>query len=124
MLPPTWEEAEKVIVGLSAVLIVAIVGAIAIALFAASPSLTEEQRRFCKYAHICTKYASSRQDCATAGNLEKCIEIKMGGDVHFVAYCTDDGEVKSEVKSNLLKDVTDFTWPSRQACLLGKTFNR
>ena len=32
--------------------------------------------------------------------------------------------IAREVKSNLLKDVTDFAWPSRQPCLLGKTFNR
>jgi hypothetical protein len=120
MLLPTWEQAGKALSGLFALLIIAIIGFLA---FNAAPSLNKEERRFCNYSRICTKYASSRQDCAIAGDFEKCIGIKMGGDTLFVDYCTDGGEVKSEVKSDLIKNATTFSWPSRRACVWSELFS-
>ena len=62
--------------------------------FARSPE-AEVKRQLCLYKRVCRKYASSRQDCAVAGDFQNCLQIRMGGEMRFVSECTNDGGIKN-----------------------------
>jgi hypothetical protein len=53
-----------------------------------------ETRYLCRLRRICPDYADARQACATAGNLDRCLSIKLG-DANFglIGACTHDGHV-------------------------------
>jgi hypothetical protein len=52
-------------------------------------------RDLCTIRSICSKYASARQECATAGNFDQCMKIKMGDDAWKVGSCTSDGNYRN-----------------------------
>lgn len=63
----------------------------------------------CKIIRICKKFSESRQNCATAGNYNLCLNIKLGNDYNLTNWvCTPDGKPKLE-EANI---------PSRLDCLL------
>jgi hypothetical protein len=45
----------------------------------------------CKSKTVCKKYPDVKQGCAAAGNIQKCIDIRMKG--KDSSMCLDDGEV-------------------------------
>jgi hypothetical protein len=47
----------------------------------------------CKLRAICVSYSRARQDCATAGDFNNCINVKMGYDFSQVNNCTNDGDI-------------------------------
>jgi hypothetical protein len=49
----------------------------------------------CKAQAICRRYAMVRQECATAGDFNLCIRVKMAGDV---ASCEDNGDLYSDTR--------------------------
>jgi len=53
------------------------------------------QTEHCPQMLLCRDYFGVRQDCATAGNFDLCLEVKMGGakkrDAAATA-CTEDGQ--------------------------------
>jgi hypothetical protein len=59
-----------------------------------------EQRKFlCKVKSICAQYGEVRQGCATAGNFENCIRVKMGDENYeFVSSCTNDGHMGASLE--------------------------
>ena len=69
----------------------------------------ETTKALCRLKDICKQYAEVRQDCATAGNFNNCISVKMG-DERFgeVANCANDGSIASVTSDNV---------PSRIDCL-------
>lgn len=43
---------------------------------------------------MCAKYGSARQECATAGNFDHCIAVKMGDiGVNDIDWCSNDGSL-------------------------------
>jgi len=81
---------------------------------------TEEQQKFlaesnyqkprawlkalCKEKSDCEKYVDVRQKCATAGNIDECVRIKMNGEVP--GLCSDNGHI---VSNSLFAGRIDFT---------------
>lgn len=55
----------------------------------------ENQRRrdLCHIKDVCSAFASARQECAVAGDFNRCLDIKLGHDLPFVSYCSADGEL-------------------------------
>jgi len=53
-------------------------------------------KELCRTKDLCTRYAMSRQECATAGNFDLCLNVKMGDDVANISGCTNQGKLKSE----------------------------
>jgi hypothetical protein len=47
----------------------------------------------CRLQSMCEKYGEVRQRCATAGNFDNCIKVKMGSANIGKYDCTDDGKV-------------------------------
>jgi len=62
----------------------------------AQAAATARQRALCNQQTICTKFATARQECATAGNYKNCVDIKMGKDAIDLYPCMNDGRVWSE----------------------------
>lgn len=58
----------------------------------------EVRRRLCHLKSMCFEYASARQACATAGNFDNCIMVKMGDD-YFSSkdLCLFDGKPSSNL---------------------------
>src|SRR5260370_1338965 len=57
-------------------------------------AIAERNRYLCQLKSTCVKYAQVRQQCATAGNFENCISVKMGNGFRSSGSgCTDDGNV-------------------------------
>jgi hypothetical protein len=54
----------------------------------------KQDRALCRVKSICEEYAHVRQECATAGNFQTCVRVKMG-DENFeeVGSCTNDGHI-------------------------------
>ena len=61
----------------------------------------QRNRQLCMYEVICEKYGKVRQECATAGNFNTCIEVKMGNQSGLLYYCTNDGGVLQSIASDL-----------------------
>ena len=59
----------------------------------AQAAATARQRALCNQQTICTKFATARQECATAGNYKNCVDIKMGTDAMDLYPCMNDGRV-------------------------------
>jgi hypothetical protein len=56
---------------------------------------TQRKRSVCHDEWVCTQYGSARQECATAGNFDNCISVKMGDqDAALTGMCTNDGELQ------------------------------
>jgi hypothetical protein len=53
----------------------------------------ELRKGYCSLRSICSKYAQVRQACATAGNYNNCVSIKMDADQWRVGSCSNDGDV-------------------------------
>ena len=49
-------------------------------------------RYLCRKMAACSKYDRVRVDCATAGNIDTCLRIKMGDDFRDVETCGVDYE--------------------------------
>jgi hypothetical protein len=48
----------------------------------------------CHQKTICAKLPNIRQECATAGNFDNCIKVKIGDeDYSSVTYCTNEGNL-------------------------------
>jgi hypothetical protein len=49
-----------------------------------------EQNRLhlCRVAEACRNYDDARLQCATAGNFERCLRIKMGEDADYSSVCS------------------------------------
>jgi hypothetical protein len=53
-----------------------------------------QRTQFCHLKAICKTFATARQECATAGNFNTCMNIKMGeSDYALIGSCTDDGAI-------------------------------
>ena len=53
----------------------------------------EEKKYLCRLKTVCKTYATVRQDCATAGNFNNCINVKMGDDdAAMTGSCSNDGK--------------------------------
>jgi hypothetical protein len=54
----------------------------------------ERDKNLCRVQSVCAKYSAVRQECATAGNFENCIRVKMGdGAFMEIGRCANDGTV-------------------------------
>jgi hypothetical protein len=59
-------------------------------------SAKERQRNYyCHAATVCRLYSSVRQDCAVAGNFDKCVSVKMGKNSDLTYECTEDGSLQN-----------------------------
>jgi hypothetical protein len=45
----------------------------------------------CDAISYCSTYAEALKDCATAGNIDRCVNIKVGGIRNDLYVCEDDG---------------------------------
>ena len=55
----------------------------------------ERSRSLCKLQAVCARYGAARQQCATAGNFENCINVKIGDDdFDEIGSCTNDGSIR------------------------------
>jgi hypothetical protein len=64
----------------------------------ASKQAAKEHQEFltamCHQQGVCDKFGKARQECATAGNYDRCIDIKLGADdAASVGSCTEDGKM-------------------------------
>lgn len=77
---------------------------------------TEREAEYlCRLVSICSKFATVRQDCATAGNFDNCVKIKLGEEKFSeTTYCTADGR---------LNYTPSIPVPSKLACLIGSLGN-
>ena len=63
----------------------------------------------CALRDVCQKYSKAQYECAMAGNINKCVEIRIGNkNYEYIDMCNDDGSI------NL--NVTKI--PSRLECLI------
>jgi hypothetical protein len=61
---------------------------------AAQKATSEQDRYLCHLESVCENYSTVRQDCATAGNFDNCVKVKMGDDdVPLIDSCTNDGKL-------------------------------
>jgi hypothetical protein len=64
-----------------------------------APTVALQSQRYknlCHTAAVCTKYATTRQECATAGSFRTCIDVKMGDDAAIIGACTNEGGLLSQ----------------------------
>ena len=61
------------------------------------------QTEHCPQMLLCRDYFGVRQDCATAGNFDLCLEVKMGAEKRRAAAtaCTDGGQPRGVDPSTL-----------------------
>ena len=52
-----------------------------------------EDSRMCRVKAVCERFAAVRQECATAGNFENCVSVKLGDAASMIGECTNDGMV-------------------------------
>jgi hypothetical protein len=73
-------------------------------------ALAQSQRNksLCHMAAVCAKYATTRQECATAGNFDTCINVKMGDDTANISACTNDGELYEGEPTDMPNPITCF----------------
>jgi len=71
---------------------------IPLALRVESPKGLEVARvkELCRARDLCTRYANYRQECATAGNFDLCLNVKMGDDAAKIGACTNNGNLLTE----------------------------
>ncbi|MBS0379006.1 MAG: hypothetical protein JSS29_11015 [Proteobacteria bacterium] len=60
---------------------------------AADKKRNAEVHALCRVKAACAKYATARQECATAGNFELCLNIKMDEDAVYQSSCSNDGHM-------------------------------
>jgi hypothetical protein len=61
---------------------------------AARKVANEQNRQLCAASNFCNRYGEMRQACATAGDFDNCLRVKVGDkDTWRVHYCTADGGV-------------------------------
>ncbi|WP_448955734.1 hypothetical protein [Labrys neptuniae] len=60
---------------------------------ASEMAFQDKLKNICPAEFACSTYAKTRQDCATAGDFNNCVRIKMGADYGLTSWCTDDGNV-------------------------------
>jgi hypothetical protein len=69
----------------------------------------ERTKELCAIKAVCEKYGEVRQQCATAGNYQNCLQIKMGtGDYDKVEACTEDGKPLYITSANMPDAITCF----------------
>ena len=51
------------------------------------------KKTLCRMPEVCTNYGATRLECATAGNFNNCIHVKMGRDAWAIDECSDEGEL-------------------------------
>ena len=83
--------------------ILELVGLLAFNNLMSKPSLDELKKRtadtvvrneLCRMVPLCTRYAQARQACVTAGNFNRCLEIRLGShDLGMISTCTADGKL-------------------------------
>ena len=57
-------------------------------------SAKERIRLLCKTKVVCARYAEVRQECATAGSFQTCIQVKMGDENYeSIGSCSNDGHL-------------------------------
>lgn len=64
----------------------------------------EQERQFidhCRLQKVCEKYSQVRQDCAVAGDFDKCVEVRMGDESYRIAQCGQDGRIIYEEKPTI-----------------------
>jgi len=53
----------------------------------------ESLKEFCPYVLRCSTYADVRQQCATAGDFNNCVTVKLGSEnADLAGQCTADGK--------------------------------
>jgi hypothetical protein len=57
-----------------------------------------ERRALCELRAVCEKYGATRLECATAGNFNTCLTVKMGKNYSNVWACDDEGKLISPPK--------------------------
>ena len=56
----------------------------------------------CDIRSICRRNTRARQECATAGDFQNCLQVKLGAnDYSQLLYCDDDGAVRDTARRNL-----------------------
>ena len=57
--------------------------------------ISEAQDEFCLASYVCYRYSDARQNCATAGDFNNCIKVKMEKlKIHYyLGWCNNDGAV-------------------------------
>lgn len=53
----------------------------------------------CHFEAVCSNFPGFRDACSTAGNFDKCMEIKMGSKEEYISatsLCTNDGNLSVE----------------------------
>jgi hypothetical protein len=76
----------------------------------------------CELKRACDEYARSRQECATAGDYDKCMEIRLGAAERLFGVrtsadaCETNGSLKPDFKPTLMLKAGRSEWPSR--CLM------
>jgi hypothetical protein len=74
----------------------------------------EAARPLCQLMAVCKKYSETRLECATAGSLKTCLQIKMGKDYDLSDNCLNDSSGKLEY--------TPTNMPSAFQCFLISPF--
>jgi hypothetical protein len=55
-------------------------------------AVAERNRQLCRIKNACSAFADARQECATAGDFNHCLEIKLGTEFQFISLCSTEGE--------------------------------
>jgi hypothetical protein len=62
-------------------------------------AVRERHQLLCKVKSLCARHGQIRQECATAGNFENCIRVKMGDENYeLVSSCTNDGHMDASLE--------------------------
>jgi hypothetical protein len=48
----------------------------------------EQKARLCRWAVRCRQYDAARLECATAGDFNMCVKIKMGNEADYIGACS------------------------------------
>ena len=70
--------------------------AVAAEQFAATAQLEDanQKKYLCRLTSICSRFATVRQECATAGSFNTCVRVKLGDeDADLTGSCTNDGKL-------------------------------
>ncbi|WP_156771681.1 hypothetical protein [Labrys sp. WJW] len=67
--------------------------------------------RLCPAELACAAFSSARQECATAGDFQNCLSVKLGDDSKYAPYCTNDGNLNpASVSEELPNYARCVTW--------------
>ena len=77
--------------------------ALALVLAVGATAAAAQTSEHCPPVLLCRDYSGARQECATAGNFDLCLEVKMGAAKRRAAAtaCTDDGQPRGVDPSTL-----------------------